>query len=277
MLIDRLSERGVAWTTLAAARRAVQATEQRAGKRITRTAHGLVAPIEAALAHIERRRHLVGPGTLSSLYQSYELNKATWDSWDWSYGGEEWTQDAWTERGLDPQTWRKTIVELIEAYVAPGSEVLEVGPGAGRWTAALVKRAGRVTVADISEACLDICRERFGDELRCFLVNDQPALDLPAHALDAVWSYDVFVHINPAGVDAWLAEISRLLKPGGHALIHHGGGGEIGLSPHKIGRSNLDARYFRFLAEKNGLEIIEQDTTLAHKPGDVISICRAQA
>jgi SAM-dependent methyltransferase len=256
----RFSENGAVWTLLAVVRSGARAVQMAS---------------EARMARIERRRRVAGPGTVSARYQSYEFNRFVWDNWDWSARGEEWTEDVAATRGLDPRGWKDSIVELLETYVVPGCSALEVGPGAGRWTAALLSRAGTVSVADISETCLDICRERFGEQLRCFLVGDEPAVDLPSQSVDAVWSYDVFVHINPIGCDAWLREIGRVLKPGGFAVIHHAGGVDIGVSAQWIGRSNVDAPYFKFLAEKNGLEVVEQNTRLPHKPGDVITICRA--
>ena len=85
-----------------------------------------------------------------------------------------------------------------------------------------------------------------------------------------------FGHIFAPRPDVAIAEMLRVLKPGGFAVIHHAGGVDIGLSAQSIGRSNVDAPYFKFLAEKNGLEVVEQNTSLPHKPGDVITICRGR-
>jgi SAM-dependent methyltransferase len=274
VLIERLSERGVAWTALAVTRRLVRDLEGSLSW-LPRTANRACVYIETGMARIERTRHLMGPGTISSVYQSYALNCEVWEHWDWSQGGEEWTQDVQLLRGLDAEEWRRSILELLEAYVPAGGAVLEIGPGAGRWTSPLLERAASVAVADVAQACVDICRERFGDRVQCFLVGEDPRVGLPSGSLDAVWSYDVFVHVNPPAADAWLREVARLLRPGGWAVIHHGGGNDVGVSPSSIGRSNLDAGFFRFLAEKNGLEVVRHDITAAHKPGDVITVCRA--
>ncbi len=263
---------------LAIARRAVRTVERVsiAGMaRANRRADATARPIETAMARIERRRHLMGPGTVSAAYQSHELNRATWERWDWSRGGEEWTEDVRTERGLDPEKWKNSVIELLKAHIPPGAAVLEIGPGGGRWTESLLSRSDRVAVADITQNSLDRCRERFGERVYTFLVGETPSVDLPTGSLDAVWSYDVFVHINPPAADAWLREVARLLRPGGCALIHHGGGIDLGLTPMSVGRSNLDADFFKFLAQKHGLDVLAQDTELPHKRGDVLSICRA--
>ena len=46
---------------------------------------------------------------------------------------------------------------------------------------------------------------------------------VPSEVVDFVWSYDVFVHLDPECVQGYLREIYRVLKSGGVAVIHHPG------------------------------------------------------
>ena len=39
---------------------------------------------------------------------------------------------------------------------------------------------------------------------------------------DAIWSFDVFVHINKPQFEAYTKEFARVLKPGGVGVVHHG-------------------------------------------------------
>jgi ubiquinone/menaquinone biosynthesis C-methylase UbiE len=100
---------------------------------------------------------------------------------------------------------------------------LEVGPGAGRWTDSLEKIADRLILTDITERCIEMCRERFsGSEHIEYHVNDGATLPfIPSNSLDAVFSFDVFVHVAPRETRSYLLEFARCLKPGGIALIHH--------------------------------------------------------
>ena len=90
-------------------------------------------------------------------------NKRIWNQYDWSRGaGEEWTRDAQTYKDLDPNTWKTSLInEMMLKYIKNGSTILEIGPGAGRWTEILQKLADKLILADISEKSLALCRERF--------------------------------------------------------------------------------------------------------------------
>jgi ubiquinone/menaquinone biosynthesis C-methylase UbiE len=203
-----------------------------------------------------------------------------WNSYDWSQGGEEWTANAAGCRGLDPSVWKRALIDsLMRKYVLDGSTVLEIGPGAGRWTEHLLEIADLVHAADISETCLAICKERFRAQanLRLHLIEGGDLSTIASDSIDCAWSYDVFVHIAPNDIDRYLEALRRVLKPGGIAVIHHSGRygdtaqAEIGF------RSHMDGAFFAHLVAKHGLELVEQNTDLPHKQGDVISVFRNPA
>src|SRR5271166_1733032 len=61
---------------------------------------------------------------------SVESQRAIWDSWNWQEQGEEWT--------YSPE-WKNSIVQyFIHRWIPSGSRILEIGPGAGRWTEYLI-------------------------------------------------------------------------------------------------------------------------------------------
>jgi SAM-dependent methyltransferase len=257
-----LRERGVSWTALYAARRAIQSVLQR---------------VDARIIAIERRRFITGPSTVSAAYHTVEENRVLWNQWDWSQLGEEWTEHARNDRGLDPQEWKQALIDrMLRKYVQPGQTVLEIGPGAGRWSAVLAPLCQRLILADIAEQCLVICRKRFADRtnIEYHLITDGTLGFVPDESLDAVWSYDVFVHINPTDIERYLAELSRILKLGGVAVIHHAGEYASQRTATEGFRSHMNAAFFAHLVGKHGLNVVEQDQTLPHIPGDVISVVR---
>lgn len=179
-------------------------------------------------------------------------NRETWDTHNWSKGGEEWTPSPeWKQAVLD---------ELLRPHIPQESRVLEIGPGGGRWTEELVSRCSEVYAVDISPVCVAVCRERFGDRPNLHLeVNDGSRLDfVPDLGVDAIWSFDVFVHIAPDGIDAYLAQFPRILAPGGVIVLHHAARGPCTSS----WRSDMTCEAMARLAAKHGMEVVSQGTSL---------------
>jgi SAM-dependent methyltransferase len=154
---------------------------------------------------------------------SVALNRAIWDAWDWNAGGEEWTPSP---------DWKESCVRcVLDRYLPRGSQVLEIGPGGGRWTEPLIDRAETYIGLDVSAAAVERCRKRFRDHPRAEfrLGSGRDLAGVDDHSIGAVWSFDVFVHINENTVVRYLDEFARVMKPGGVAVIHHGGvGGAAG-------------------------------------------------
>jgi ubiquinone/menaquinone biosynthesis C-methylase UbiE len=177
------------------------------------------------------------------------MNRAIWQAWDWRDKGEEWD--------ISPAWKRAAVRRLIRDAMAPGGHILEIGPGAGRWTSHLLSVAGRLTGVDLSERCVRLCREAFPRKKADFFVNRGSDLDFLAdRSVDAVWSFDVFVHINEREAWGYAQEFSRVLKAGGHGLVHHGSdGGRTG-----GWQSDLTQASFARLLRKSGLQVTRQFT-----------------
>jgi SAM-dependent methyltransferase len=259
-------ERGAAWTGLIVLHR------------LLRRLHapvGMIRALERPLIRIEKRRFIVGPGTIGATSQTVDENRFIWDHWDWSAYGEEWTEQVREFRHEDPEDWRARLIRETMIKYAPGSgTVVEIGPGGGRWTGDLLELADQLILVDISPVCLDICRARFADRpnVRYVLADGRSLPTIEDDTVDFVWSYDTFVHINPSDTDAYLGEFARVLKSGAHASIHHPGSYPERRPPGF--RSHLDGAFFSHLAGKHGLELIEQHDALAHMPGDLVSVIR---
>jgi SAM-dependent methyltransferase len=205
---------------------------------------------------------------------SAALNREIWDAWDWSAEGDEWTVS---------EEWKKSIVRsVLQRQIPERSSILEIGPGGGRWTEYLLERAGEYVGIDISSSCVIHCQGRFGSDRRArFVVGS--GRDLAAVAdlsIDAIWSFDAFVHINREEVEGYAREFVRVLRPGGVAVIHHGGiGGAAG-----GWRSNLTAEALQDILHRNGLVSEEsfaqwEDGGVVHQLtyGDFITVIRKPA
>jgi len=139
-----------------------------------------------------------------------------------AYGEKEWHRLV-----KDPEGEIKLHVHrhYLEKYVEPGSRVLEIGAGAGRFTQILVELAARVTVVDISGVQLQLNRDRAAEHGFEHGVQNRMKLDmcemtgLDDAAFDVVVCYGgplsyVFDKAGEA-----LEEVRRVLKADGIALF----------------------------------------------------------
>jgi ubiquinone/menaquinone biosynthesis C-methylase UbiE len=210
-------------------------------------AERLERALEQTLLRIEGRRGVLGPAHERHGDHSAARNREVWTEYDWDGRGEEWSES--------PE-WKDALVaEVLEPNVPRGATTLEIGPGGGRWSEILRERVDRLIVVDVTERALDLTRERLGQNGNVEYVRSNGS-DLPGVAdssVDSVWSYDVFVHIAPRDVAGYLAEIARVLRSGGNAVIHHSG--ERGTTGW---RSPMSAELFANLARERGLEVERQ-------------------
>ena len=92
--------------------------------------------------------------------------------------------------------------------------------------------------------------------------------------VDAIWSYDVFVHINPQDARSYFQEFRRLLKPGGRAVIHHPGSAENPGRLRKGWRSDLTNEMVLGFVQEKSLRLISQTHELVNE-GDVLTVISA--
>ena len=224
----------------------------------------------------EQRRGVLGPAHRRWRSNSAADNRDRWTHWDWTGGGEEWNASA---------EWKQVLIDYVLIVWIPEDQVvLEIGPGAGRWSAVLQPRARRLILVDVTERALALCRERFAAaanvEYALSSGNDLPGI--PDSSIDAIWSFDVFVHVAPVDQAAYLAEVARVLTAGGVAVIHHADGRNVGNLPSRQGwRSPMSRNLFATLAAECGLTVETQidswgpdglyDLSAYH---DVITVCR---
>ena len=189
------------------------------------------------------------------------------DPWE---ANARWWQEGFTE-GADAE-YTEQILPLAAQHLGGAGSVLDVGTGEGQ-LARLARSAGAVparvvgidpTVAQVAEA-----RRRGGGP--AYARATAGALPFPAAGFDAVVACLVFEHIDP--VDAALAEVARVLRPGGrflfflnHPLLQTPGSGWIDdqiLDPPE--------QYWRigpYLVEDTTLEEVQKGVSLPfiHRP-----------
>jgi ubiquinone/menaquinone biosynthesis C-methylase UbiE len=225
---------------------------------------------------VREQRHVeLGPAHMRWRGNSAAENRSRWDGWDWRSRGEEWN---------DSVEWKQALIDHVLLPTIPaGGDVLEIGPGGGRWSAVLQPRSRRLVLVDVSPRVLELCRERFAgaDNVELVLSSGCELPGVGDGSIAAIWSFDVFVHVAPADQAAYLGEIARVLEPGGVAAIHHADGRNRGRLPSRHGwRSPMSRELFAKLARERGLEVERQLDSWADGRfdlaayADVITICR---
>ena len=148
-----------------------------------------------------------------------EENSTFWGAtYDWSVAGEDWS-NMW---GTSKMQWYGMLLPRIHAFL-PAHTILEIAPGFGRWTNFLKDACANLIVVDLSDKCIEACRERFA---RCsnisYFVNDGTSLDMiQDNSIDFIFSFDSLVHAEAPVIAAYMSQLPRKLTPNGVAFIHH--------------------------------------------------------
>jgi demethylmenaquinone methyltransferase / 2-methoxy-6-polyprenyl-1,4-benzoquinol methylase len=118
--------------------------------------------------------------------------------------------------------WKRFTIQ--QAGVRAGQKVLDLAGGTGDLAAQFVPQvgaAGSVTVADINAAMLDVGRARFADAGLAgnveFVQANAECLPFPDNYFDCITI--AFGLRNVTHIDAALASMYRVLKPGGRLLV----------------------------------------------------------
>jgi len=100
-----------------------------------------------------------------------------------------------------------------------GAAVLEVGCGNGKTLAALLRRSSRVAAVDISPHAVALARRHPGTAAISPAVADARHLPFCERTFDAVFLVHIIGHLPKAGRRAVIAEVRRVLRPGGTAFF----------------------------------------------------------
>lgn len=107
---------------------------------------------------------------------------------------------------------RRAILRGELRSLTPG-RAIDIGAAGGGNTRVLVQAGWRATATDFSDLAVEVARERGLDAVRA----DARALPFEDGEADLVTAFDVLEHIEED--ERVAAEIVRVLRPGGHALI----------------------------------------------------------
>jgi SAM-dependent methyltransferase len=160
--------------------------------------------------------------------------------------------------GSMPGPLHKVVDLYIRPHVTPEATVLELGCGGGRWTRYLVA-ARRLIAVDIDEVFFEALRARFPAARLEFYQSSGFELDgIATESVDFVFSFGTFVHLEPEGIAAYLAEIRRVLRPNAIAVIQYADKRK----PAARNKKSFSAMTAERMAAISPLELVVQDTRL---------------
>jgi SAM-dependent methyltransferase len=118
-------------------------------------------------------------------------------------------------RDLSPPDYPRRRGFLL-AELRAGDRVLDLGCGAGEFTAELAAAGAAVVGIDVAQAALERARAKHpGLEFRIAPL-DGP-LPLEDNSFELVWASEVIEHV--ADTARWLSEVRRVLAPAGRLLL----------------------------------------------------------
>lgn len=130
-------------------------------------------------------------------------------------------------RSLPSASQYRKLYELTSTHVPPGPgvTVLDWGCGRGHFTYYLLRRGYRVTAYSLEDPPELFGKLSAGERERLTFVRGEDPAVLPFEdgSFDAVFSVGVLEHVRELGGTevASLAEIRRVLRPGGLLLVYH--------------------------------------------------------
>lgn len=131
--------------------------------------------------------------------------------------------ERWWRQPDPPARWRVPEPAVLEwaRSLGRGSRLLDLGCGIGRHVRALAQEGFWAVGSDLSPAGLRVCAvdlRRDGLPVRLVL-HDMQRLPFADDSFDALVAFHVIYHTTVSGLRATLAEIHRVLRPGGGAYL----------------------------------------------------------
>lgn len=142
----------------------------------------------------------------------YDADSSSYDEQRWESKGGRYTN----------RTQQRIVGKLTADW--KGMRVLEIGPGTGRFSVPLARRGNFLTLMDISQEMLRKARQNIeqaglGAAAEDYVHGSIYELPFSPSSFDCAVSLNVFNHLERPGEA--LAQLSRVLKPGGWLLFNY--------------------------------------------------------
>ena len=206
-------------------------------------------------------------------YKFDELNKILredqsvflrdWCAYHHAKYNDKWFSDAEKQEAVNV-FWGKNTIFYHDFSELDLQNVIELACGRGRHVPYYINQVKEVTLVDILEENIAICRERFCDtkNVTYYCNNGYNLERLSSDNYTSLFTYDSMVHFEMMDVYEYLKDIYRVLRKGGKALFHHSNYtadymADFAHAPHA--RCFMSKDIFAYLANRVGFKIVRQN------------------
>ena len=149
-------------------------------------------------------------------------------------------------------------------YVNAKHHAVEIGPGGGRWTRYLMG-FGKLYVVDYHSELLEELKKNFNETNLIFIKNNGTDFpDIEHGAIDYLFSFGTFVHLDQPLIEAYLKNMKSIIKSNANIVIQYSDKTKIMAQLNK-GFSDNTPDDMRRMVLNAGYKILEEDlTTLWH-------------
>lgn len=116
---------------------------------------------------------------------------------------------------LEPPSFERRL-DFLRGALRRGDRALDLGSGAGEFTAAMAEAGAIAIGAEVAEAALERARARHPEQDFRLVPFDGP-LPFEDASFDLVWASEVIEHVTDTA--RWLSEVRRVLGPRGRLLL----------------------------------------------------------
>ena len=183
--------------------------------------------------------------------------------------------------------YRTVFEAAIMPHLTPGARVLEIGPGRGSWTRAILRRfpRGEVHTVDFHAVGEWIDPTPYNGRLIHHQVADLDYDGVPRAWFDFIWSFGVLCHCNREHIAHILSVTRELARPGAVAIHQYGDWNKLeafgwesshidprfkALPDDDIWWPRNDQRSMRRMAEVSGWEVVTTDMDLLKRDAMIV-------
>jgi hypothetical protein len=114
-------------------------------------------------------------------------------------------------------SYRTAFFKAVFPFLRPDSNVLELGPGKGSWSRAILNfiPEGTLTTVDFVDVTSWLRPEDYAGRLICHQAADFSLSELPDDQFDFAWSFGVLCHHTIEQIEIVLTKLLRKTKIGG--------------------------------------------------------------